>query len=183
MEFAEVDLRDGRLSSTGHAIGTLPSPYLLEYRLETDNHLVTVRLQATTTGDGWRQNLLLGRDSAGRWSASDDLKGEPPFDIGAHELAGLADALDCDLGLSPLTNTMPVLRRGLLHRAGTEELVVAWVSVPDLAVHPEHQRYTSEPQTHPSVVRFGSLDDSFAADIVFDHDGLVLDYPGVARRL
>ena len=31
------------------------------------------------------------------------------------------------------------------------------------------------------MVRFESLDDSFLAEIVFDDDGLVLDYPGIGR--
>jgi hypothetical protein len=33
------------------------------------------------------------------------------------------------------------------------------------------------------VVRFDSLDDPFTADIKFDEDGLVVDYPGIGRRL
>ena len=46
-----------------------------------------------------------------------------------------------DLGLSPLTNSMPVLRHGLLE-GGERDFLMAWVSVPDLAVHADPQRYT-----------------------------------------
>ena len=33
------------------------------------------------------------------------------------------------------------------------------------------------------VVRFEAVDGSFAADITLDNDGVVTDYPGIARRL
>ena len=36
---------------------------------------------------------------------------------------------------------------------------------------------------HMPKPRFESLDGSFVADIVFDDDGIVLDYPGIAGRL
>jgi hypothetical protein len=65
---------------------------------------------------------------------------------------------------------------------------MAWVSVPDLAVSPSAQRYTfvgrpapavgTEPTT--AVIRYES--GTFRADVVFDDDGLVVDYPGLGRR-
>ena len=33
------------------------------------------------------------------------------------------------------------------------------------------------------MVRFESLDSAFGADIVFDEQGVVLYYPGIARRV
>jgi hypothetical protein len=33
------------------------------------------------------------------------------------------------------------------------------------------------------VVRYESTDGSFAANITVDRDGIVVDYPGIARRL
>jgi hypothetical protein len=96
------------------------------------------------------------------------------------ELPDLAGALDCDLGLSPLTNSMPVLRHGLLEPGEPVELLMAWVAVPELTVHASAQRYVPLGE---GVVRFESLDGEFTADIEFDADGLVVDYPGIARRL
>ena len=40
---------------------------------------------------------------------------------------------------------------------------------------------TSRPGRH--VVRYEAIDGSFAADITADADGVVIDYPGIARRL
>jgi hypothetical protein len=77
---------------------------------------------------------------------------------------------------------MPVLRSALHRRPGDVELTMAWVSVPDLGVHASRQRY-EHLRTTPegAVVRFSSGD--FTADLVVDPDGLVVDYPQLARRV
>jgi hypothetical protein len=167
VELAEVAVSAETLSATGVAIGTDPGPYRLDYALETGAGFVTSRLHVTARGEAWGQELDLRRSENGEWSA-------------AAELPDLAGALDCDLGLSPLTNSMPVLRHGLLEAGEPVDFVVAWVSVPDLAVHASPQRYVP---LGDRVVRFESLDGDFSADIVFDEDGLVVDYPGIAKRL
>jgi hypothetical protein len=100
-------------------------------------------------------------------------------------LRGLGGALDCDLGLSPLTNSMPVLRHRLLEVDGSVDFLMAWVSVPDLGVHPSRQRYTAL-RGDPGgdrLIRYESVDSTFTADLAFDRDGLVIDYPGIGRRL
>ena len=183
VEFAEITLDRGTLAARGHSIGTDPAPYLLRYELETRDGFVTASLRATTAGDGWRRTLDLERDDFARWDAADTVDGRAPFEIARHDVAGVAGALDCDLGLSPVTNSMPVLRHGLLRRAGSVDLLTAWVSVPDLVVGPARQRYAGAAASCPGRVRFESRDDPFAADIGFDADGIVVDYPGIARRL
>jgi hypothetical protein len=58
------------------------------------------------------------------------------------------------------------------------------VSVPDLGVRPDGQRYSflrSGLDDH--VIRYEATDGTFAADITVDRDGLVVDYPGIARRV
>jgi hypothetical protein len=57
---------------------------------------------------------------------------------------------------------------------------MAWVSIPDLAVHRSPQRY--EHLRH-GVVRFASLDGDFTADLELDTDGLLAFYPRLARRI
>lgn len=62
---------------------------------------------------------------------------------------------------------------------------MAWVSVPDLGVHASRQRNvgleSESDGTH--FVRYESRDGIFTADLTFDADGLVIDYPALARRL
>ncbi len=90
------------------------------------------------------------------------------------------DALDCDLGLSPLTNTMPIRRHELLAPdARPVEIVAAWVSVPDLEVHRSPQRY--EP-IDAGRVRYVALDGDFTAVLDVDPDGLVRAYEHLAVR-
>lgn len=168
VELAEVRLSRSSLTASGIAVGSDPVPYRLDYSLETAPDFVTTLLRVEARGEGLHKTLDLRRSATGEWRAGDD------------ELQELAGALDCDLGLSPLTNSMPVLRHGLLDTTTSVELLMAWVSVPDLTVHASRQGYTG---LGDGVVRYESLDGSFAADIVFDEDGLVIDYPGIGRRV
>jgi uncharacterized protein len=184
VEFAEIDLGDEQMSASGVAIGSAPHPYRLDYRLETHPGFATARLHATSRGEGWRRELDLRRDADGIWSIAVDEEGHVDLPRAGGETGLLVDALDCDLGLSPVTNTMPILRHGLHHGDGPIELTVAWVEVPALAVRPDGQRYRhvrSGADHH--VVRFEAIDSSFAADLTVDADAVVVDYPEIARRL
>jgi uncharacterized protein len=62
---------------------------------------------------------------------------------------------------------------------------MAWVSVRDLAVIPSRQRYTTvgDPPDGGRLVRYESLGSDFVADIAFDGDGLVVEYPALGRRV
>ena len=84
------------------------------------------------------------------------------------------------MAFSPLTNFMPVRRHGLHEGGGSEDFVMAWVSVPDLAVHASPQRYE---HVRPGVARFSELDGDFTADLELDADGLVVRYPRLAERV
>jgi uncharacterized protein len=89
----------------------------------------------------------------------------------------LADADFFDLGWSPLFNSLPVIRDGLLQIGAPRDYVMCWVDVPSLEVSRSEQRY--EP-LGDGRVRFTAGD--FTADIDFDVDGFVLAYPGIAVR-
>jgi uncharacterized protein len=90
----------------------------------------------------------------------------------------LADADFFDLGFSPLFNSLPVIRDGLLESRPPRLYEMRWVDVPSLAVSRSEQRY--EP-LGSGRLRFSAGD--FQADIRFDHDGFVLEYPGIAIRI
>jgi hypothetical protein len=106
-------------------------------------------------------------------------------DVLALELVGqrslelrLGDADYFDLGWSPLFNSLPVLRDGLLEPGPARDYVMRWVDVPSLEVTCSQQRY--EP-LGDGLVRFRA--GGFTAEIRFDELGIVVDYPGVARRV
>jgi hypothetical protein len=186
-ELADVAISGSRFAATGVAIGTEPVPYRLEYELATAERFVTVRLRVSAQGDGWRRALDLTRSLSGEWSCTTEAEGvigSSALPAPGGDAASLAGALDCDLGLSPLTNSMPVLRHRLHEGGGPIDFVMAWVSVPDLSVHAAPQRYAFVREERSSrIVRFDSLDDPFTAEISFDELGMVVDYPGIARRI
>ncbi len=186
-ELARVKLTERRLMATGTAIGSDPLPYRLEYTLLTLDRYITSTLYVTAAGHDqargpWRRQLELRHAGAGNWSVDASGEGVPELPPPGGDPAGLGDALDCDLGLSPLTNTMPVLRAGLLAGGGPTEFVMAWVSVPDLAVVVDRQTYTFRRRDGDrSVINYASAD--WTRDIVFDAAGLVLDYPDIGQRV
>jgi hypothetical protein len=75
---------------------------------------------------------------------------------------------------------MPVRRHALHQDPGACDFAMAWVSVPDLAVHRSPQRYE---HLRRGVVRFASLDGDFTADLELDSDGLVIRYPQLAEHV
>ena len=154
-ETAWIELGDDEtLTARGRQWCAGDDAYLLEYELETSPGYVTERLHARIDGGA---ELMLSR---GRSS----------------ELEGV---LDCDLGFSPLTNAMPVLR-DRMHEGGEARAIdVAWVSVPDLTVHRDHQIY--EP-LGGGRLRFRSPEADFERVIELAPDGFVRDYPGIARH-
>jgi hypothetical protein len=184
MEISFAAPNDGRMGARGTALRTAPIPYRLDYELDTADDFVTRSLRVRSEGAGWGRSLDLERGPDGVWSVEVTQRGEVNLPEAGGGAAPFQDALDCDLGLSPLTNTMPVLRHNLLDGGGPLEFTMAWVSVPDLAVHASRQSYEHR-RTHDSgaVIRYRSLDGTFVADIRFDADGFVIDYPGLARRV
>jgi hypothetical protein len=143
---------------------------------------VTQTLHIDCVGEGWRRKLLLRRALDGAWDVSVAVEGDVDLPPPGGEVESLATALDCDLGLSPLTNAMPVRRHALHERPGAEDFLMAWVAVPELTVHASAQRYE---HVGPGVVRYvdRGLHEGFTADLEVDADGLAVLYPGLARRV
>jgi hypothetical protein len=158
-----------RLRAVGRAVGQLPVPYWLSYTLETDNRAVTTRLEVTVTVPDSERRLELRRDQLG-WI------------VDGQRRPDLADALDCDLASSPVTNTMPVIRHELQRSPGGEQFVMAFVAVPSLRVGAVRQAYTHLGLVDGGArVRYSSGE--YSSDLLVDEDGLVIDYPTMARRI
>lgn len=161
-----------------------PISYRLDYTLQTAADFVTSRLHVVSRGEGWRRAIELLRDGQGIWTLRTEEEGSVDLPAPGGDPAGLADALDCDPGLSPVTNLMAVLRHGLLSGGDAFQLTAAWVSVPDLSVQADGQRYDLVSADHDQrVIRYEAVDGSFTADIRVDRDGIVIDYQGIARQL
>jgi uncharacterized protein len=169
-EAASLELTSHGVRAHGTQLGIEPRPYRLRYRLDAGDGWVTRALEVEASGEDWSREMKLSRDDDGTWQVS-----------GSEDQA-LHGALDCDLAFSPLTNLMPIRRHGLHQDPGERDFLMAWVTVPDLEVHASPQRYE---HVRPGVVRFTDLGmhAGFTAELVLDADGIVLEYPGLARRV
>jgi len=159
-------------TSSGHTVEAVvvgdaeDVPFAAHWRLSLDAGWRARRLDVEVVGLDRRLALLA--DGEGAWTNAD---GVP--------LPGLAGAIDLDLSASPFTNTLPI-RRLALPVGGAAEIVVAYVSFPDLALFPHPQRYTNLGERR---WLFESLDADFKREITVDEDGLVVSYPGLFERV
>jgi uncharacterized protein len=77
-----------------------------------------------------------------------------------------------------------VLRHRLHRQPGQVDLVMAWISVPDLGCM--YRTSATSTWASTATVRYATVEDgreTFTADLELDHDGLVHHYPGLARRV
>jgi hypothetical protein len=191
IDAASLALFSDRLHAAGSSVAT---DFTLSYQLTTVAGWITDRLDVrVAVGHGLRE-LLLVRDPAGGWSSirtwtsgADRHRSPDPVRTRTDhpELVG---ALDCDLGLCPVTNSMPILREDLIDasRRGEQrqvELTMAWVSVPELEVVTSRQIYESGRPSQSGGAQIGYASDGFAEHIHVDCDGVVIDYPSIAQRI
>ncbi|MEU4694590.1 putative glycolipid-binding domain-containing protein [Actinoplanes sp. NPDC023714] len=177
------------LYAHGTALAAGPVPYACHYELQTGPDWVTTRFDVRAEGAGWARGVRLEL-AAGRWriTASEQGDLDKALVAAGHARAGLPGsedpdllygAFDVDLGGSPLTNTLPVRRLGLLDAevGVAHRISVAWVLVPSLEVVQADQIYTPLGDNRVSFAN-----ETFSADMRIDDQGFVVDYPGLARQ-
>lgn len=144
-------------------------PFRLAYRLAWDDAWRIRSAGFVAASKGSTRLLELQTDGQGHWR---DGRGA--------SLDALDGCLDIDVWPTPFTNTFPI-RRQLSAIGQRCEFRMAWVDGLDLSVKPQPQAYT---RLADRRYRFESLDGSgFQAELVVDEDGIVLDYPGLFRRV
>ncbi|AIF82148.1 hypothetical protein NTE_00064 [Candidatus Nitrososphaera evergladensis SR1] len=145
--------------------------YSTTYRIACDRSWRTreVKVRLLTGG----KHIDLASDGSGNWT--DDSGG-----ASGAVLPYLSGSIDVDLSATPFTNTIPIRRLGL-KLGESKDVSVAYVSLPDLAVTADLQRYTCiEPGR---LYRYESVDGNFSRDIEVDEHGLVVTYPGLFKRV
>jgi len=115
-----------------------------------------------------KSKIVLESDGLGRWLCN------------SKRLARLSGAIDIDISVTPFTNTLPI-RRLKLAEEQSAEIAAAYISVPDFEVFLDKQRYTC--LIGDKRYRYESLDSDFVRDIEVDRHGLVLQYPGLFKRI
>jgi len=145
--------------------------YTVRYALRCDTGWRVRTLEAWTLGDA-HASLALSSDGSGRWTGPD----------GAHR-PSLDGCFDVDFPSTAFTNTLPIRRLAMVP-GWSEELSVVYIAVPDLTVSVARQRYTCLTWgPDGGRYRFESLGTDFNAEITLDGDGLVVEYPRIARRV
>lgn len=187
-EYAELSLDEKRLSARSTAIGVRPFPYLADLELQTVDDFITSRLAVTARGLGWKRSIELRRPEDGAWTAEVALEGDVDLGEPGGDMSQFEGVLDPDVELCPILNSPPTLRHRLLEGGTAPEMVMIWVELPSLTLHRSVQRYTylGKDAADKHMVRFENLDPGgggFVKDITFDADGIVLDYPTIAKRM
>ncbi len=181
---ASLEFGPESIAAAGTQLGTDPVAYRLDYELTTGPAFITKTLSVDVAGQGWRRQLRLLRHADGTWDCDTNEQGDAPLPPSGGDVAAVNGALDCDLARSPLTNLMPVRRHRLHERSGDADFLMAWVSVPDLGLHPSEQRYEHvHRDADYSVVRYVGRHRDFVGDLVFDRNGIVELYPDLAERV
>lgn len=144
-------------------------PFRLTYRLEWDAAWRIRSANLSVTTDAGSRTLALLMDGQGHWK---NATGQP-IDV-------LDGCLDIDIWPTPFTNTFP-LRRKPMKNGERCEFAVAWIFAPELTIHRRMQAYTRKDE---HLYLFESLDvDAVRAELPVDQNLIVIDYPGMFRRL
>lgn len=113
-------------------------------------------------------DLWLATDGSARWGEMN----------GAHRVE-LDGCYDIHLAITPFTSTLPI-KRLPLHVGDTADIPVVHVDAETLEARPELQRY-ARVGTHRWV--FTQLESGWTQDFDVDDHGVVIDYPGLFRRV
>lgn len=162
VEWCEVAATDDGIRIEGlAAVEWEGVAHRVEYELTLDD---AVRTRTVRVHDRARESdteLALEADGLGTWRRGDEVVLAAP------------DAIDVDLGFSPLTNSLPIWRFDL-DVGESREIDVAWVRFPSLDVVAGRQRYT---RVAERTWRYAS--GSFSAELEVGDDGLVERYGSI----
>jgi hypothetical protein len=133
----------------------------------------TVRRARIEVDEEPARAMDLRADGRGRWT-----------DGATGAALPLDGCLDLDVYPSPFTNTLPIRRLADAALGRPVAIQVAWVLLPALTIRADRQQYTLlERGPAGARWRFRGLDAAFTAELEVDAQGVVRDYPGIARRV
>jgi hypothetical protein len=152
-------------------------PFRLNYKIKIESNFQVRKVTLEVNGVDGSYSRMLRTDGIGHWRD----------DTGAM-LAELNGCLDVDIQATPFTNLLPIRR--LKQKAGQQsEIGVVYIEVPSLIISQARQRYSCLEPLRPDVPGIagkylyeGPIGD-FKAELPVESDGLVLDYPGLFRRV
>lgn len=144
----------------------------VESRIDGGDGTCSYVLEATS---GWEFTGLLLRVGERRLEVRRTQEG---WTVDGRSRPDLEDAREVDISVSPLSNTLPIRRLGLAV-GESADITTAYISVPELTVTTDPQRYT---RTGDKEYLYESRDSDFHRTVTVDGAGLVVDYPGLFAR-
>lgn len=167
LEHLVLRARPQGYSARSRVIGeTGGRPFAFSYKIDLDASWRVIAF-AIDSVDGRKRYYR--SPSEGRW-----------LDGGGQALAKFDGCIDIDLSFTCFTNSLPV-RRLSFAQGEAREFAMLWMPSDTLDPFVDGQRYTClEPAKR---FHYQATDGSFEATIEFDEFGLVIDYPGLFRRV
>jgi len=171
MEHLRIDLTPRGIVADGIVLGVESGLcFRLRYEVRCDPRWRVRQVEAGLMNDG--RNLKLSSDGEGRW-----------FDEAGGAVAALDGCLDVDITATPFTNTLPI-RRLAMKQGEAADIKVAYITIPELRVVPDEQRYTFVGADGAGGrYEFVQKSSGFTAVIRVDEDGLVEEYPELFTRV
>lgn len=161
-ETGEDIVAESKITSKG------TKPFTATYTIVCDLAWHTRYFRVDLDSEGVVKTLSLEGNGSGKWSDSSEI---------AESIDG---AIDIDLTATPFTNTLPIRRLGLDENQ-SQEIMVAYVLIPELEVSAKRQRYTCLVENRR--YRFEQIDDGFVSEMDIDENGLVMTYSGLFMQV
>ncbi|GAA0222888.1 putative glycolipid-binding domain-containing protein [Haladaptatus pallidirubidus] len=164
---------DDPIRADGVVVGVVEEttePFRVRYRVTCDESWAVQRVEIDSLGE--EAGIELEHDGGGDWTKNGE---------SAPELEGCRDV---DIAVTPFTNAIPI-RRLDWNPGESATISVVYLNVSAMTAEAVEQRYTClEPlDSSGGLFRYESVDSEFTAELPVDSDGLVLDYPGLFRRV
>jgi uncharacterized protein len=173
LEHLRLRVREGGIEADGVVVGEEGGTcFRARYVIRCNQHWRTRELILDPL-DG-SDPLHLSSDGEGDWR-----------DASESALPELRGCIDVDLSVTPFTNTLPI-RRLDLREGESSDMAVVYVNVPVMELGTSRQAYTClERGPGSGLYRYEDrgIFKGFTADLPVDENGLVLDYPGIFRRI
>jgi hypothetical protein len=142
----------------------------VSYSVRIDRSWATQRARITGHSRAGKAELVIERHASGPWL------------VNGVAMPALDGCLDVDLESSVLTNALPVHRLGLAVGEAAQAPAV-YVRALDLAVERLEQRYARRADdAGRQRYEYAAPRFELRCELVYDRHGLLLDYPGLARR-
>jgi uncharacterized protein len=189
--------RDLPSSAACRHLGAREGFEVLFMRPEAEGYRLDGQSTAVEDGEAWslrysivvdadwltRSAHVIGRSASGTREVSIEGDGSGGWRVDGRARPELAGLLDVDLEASAFTNAFPVHRLAL-EIGGAADAPAVYVRAPDLRVERLEQHYARlVDDGSRSRYDYKAPAFDFAAVLVFDESGLIVDYPGLAVRV